>query len=95
MPANIRTSKQNLIEDCDVEAKATALRQKNRTIRSVALDFVLILSYDSVPSKYRRPAVRGLFSCAKDRMREKTCVRKTENKISRKSIFKNEWLPFN
>ena len=37
----------------------------------------------------------GLFSCAKDRMREKTCVRKTENKISRKSILKKKQLPFN
>ena len=37
----------------------------------------------------------GLFSCAKDRMREKSCVRKTENKISRKSIFKKKQLPFN
>ena len=37
----------------------------------------------------------GLFSCAKDRMREKTCERRTENKISRKSISKKKQLPFN
>ena len=30
---------------------------------------------------------RGLFSCAKDRMGEKTCRPRTENKISRKSVF--------
>ena len=33
-----------------------------------------------------RGHIRGLFSCAKDRMRDKDCVRKTENKVSRKSI---------
>ena len=37
----------------------------------------------------------GLFSCAKDQMGEKTRERRTENKISRKSVFKKKQLPFN
>ena len=37
---------------------------------------------------------RGLFSFAKDRMGEKTCEPRTEDKISRKSIFKKKQLPF-
>ena len=37
----------------------------------------------------------GLFSCAKDGMSEKTRERMTENKTSRKSIFKKKQLPFN
>ena len=38
---------------------------------------------------------RGLLSCAKDRMREKTREQTTENKTNRKWNFKKKQLPFN
>ena len=77
---------------CELEKKISKfdpyVTEKMKDILNIQNFALLILSCPSCAWVFLFGLPTGLFSCAKDRMGEKTRERRTKNKISRKSIFK-------